>query len=124
LHGLAGMSRLGRYRWAGLGGLALVFTGLSGTSPLLAQAGWTDEELAASADMAASIDRHLADRWTAEGVEPASLATSAAFLRRASLDLTGSIPTVREVRDQLAANESLSGGDIAREELVDRLLAS
>lgn len=118
------MSRLGRYRWAGLWGLAALLVGLSGTSPLFAQGGWTDEQLAASAEMAAAIDRHLADRWKAEGVEPAPLVSNRAFLRRASLDLTGAIPTVREVREQLEADELLSGGNVARGELVDRLLAS
>ncbi|MEX2357827.1 MAG: DUF1549 domain-containing protein, partial [Pirellulaceae bacterium] len=118
------MSRLGRDRWAGLWGLAILFAVLSGTLPVLAEGGWSDEQLKASAEMAAKIDRHLADRWKAEGVQPAPLASSSAFLRRASLDLTGAIPTVREVRAQLKAEESQFGGDVARVELVDRLLGS
>lgn len=44
------------------------------------------------------IDELLAVRWKQAGVSPAPLAGDAEFLRRASLDLTGVIPSVSEVR--------------------------
>ncbi|MBI1901705.1 MAG: DUF1549 domain-containing protein [Planctomycetia bacterium] len=53
-------------------------------------------------EMAARIDALLAARWKQEGVTPAASASDAEFLRRASLDLTGTIPTVNEVREFLA----------------------
>jgi hypothetical protein len=53
-------------------------------------------------EMAARIDALVAQRWKQEGVDPAAPASDAEFLRRASLDLTGTIPAVNEVRQFLA----------------------
>jgi hypothetical protein len=48
--------------------------------------------------LAAAIDRHIAQRWTDSGSEPAPVADDAEFLRRVYLDLAGRIPTVEEAR--------------------------
>jgi hypothetical protein len=73
-------------------------------------AGWTT--------MTARIDDLLAQRWAQEGVRPAPKASDGEFLRRATLDLTGLIPTVQEVRAFLADTSRHK-----RFELVERLLA-
>jgi hypothetical protein len=54
-----------------------------------------------------------------QGIEPAAPADDTAFLRRATLDLAGRLPTVDEVRTFLESDDPQK-----REELVDRLLAS
>jgi hypothetical protein len=68
-------------------------------------------------EMAAHIDQSLAARWQQEGVKPAPPASDAEFLRRASLDLSGIIPTVHDVRQFLA-----DGSPDKRARLIERLL--
>src|SRR5438046_2008971 len=48
--------------------------------------------------LAEKIDQALAARWTVAGVDPASRADDATFLRRVYLDLAGRIPSVGEAR--------------------------
>ena len=72
-----------------------------------------------AAKLSAEIDRLLAKDWDAKFVEPAPLATDATFLRRASLDLIGRIPTIAEVRSFLSDTSADK-----RTQLIDRLLAS
>src|SRR6185436_12345865 len=48
------------------------------------------------------IDALLAEKWEESGVRPAPLCDDAEFLRRASLDLIGRVPTVAELRAFLA----------------------
>ncbi len=50
-------------------------------------------------DVAATIDRRLAEEWARSNVAPAEICEDATFLRRASLDLIGRIPTVAELRN-------------------------
>jgi hypothetical protein len=69
--------------------------------------------------LAGRIDRLLEARWAAAGVRPTAEADDAEFLRRVTLDLTGTIPTVPEVRDFLADRTPDK-----RQRLVARLLAS
>jgi len=66
----------------------------------------------------ALIDTALEARWTAANVRPNPAATDAEFLRRASLDLTGVIPSVHEVRTFLADPRPDK-----RSRLVDHLLS-
>ncbi len=63
------------------------------------------------------IDELAAAEWQKVGVEPAALCDDATFLRRVSLDLTGTLPTPEQVRAFLAANEPKK-----REKLIDALL--
>jgi hypothetical protein len=67
--------------------------------------------------LAARINQHLAAGWKAAGVEPAPLAGDAEFLRRASIDLAGRIPTVAEARAFLRDR-----APDKRERLIERLL--
>lgn len=69
--------------------------------------------------IAVRIDELLAADWARDGIAPAPDATDAEFLRRASLDLTGVIPTVGEARVFLADADPHK-----RHKLIDRLLAS
>lgn len=64
------------------------------------------------------INARIAERLSVESVEPAPAADDAEFLRRASLDLIGCIPTAEEVRAYLA-DTSLD----KPLKLVDRLIA-
>ncbi len=76
-------------------------------------------ELPSPAEVAARIDRHLEAAWTKAGVRPAPITGDSAFLRRASLDLIGRIPTVAETRAFLADSDSDK-----RAKLVDHLIDS
>lgn len=63
------------------------------------------------------IDRRLEGLWRADGVEPPPSCDDLTFLRRATLDLVGRVPTLAEIR----AFEKDQG---RRKALIDRLLAS
>ncbi len=75
---------------------------------------------AAAADgPSAAVDRAVAEQLARAGVAPAARCTDAVFIRRAYLDVTGTLPTAAEVRsflDDRAPDK--------REALVDRLLGS
>lgn len=65
----------------------------------------------------ALIDSHIESQWIARNVTPTEPADDAEFLRRVSLDITGRIPTVMEVREFLD-----DASPDKRRRLVDRLV--
>jgi len=64
------------------------------------------------------VDREVYAKLRALGVEPSGPASDAEFLRRVTLDVTGTLPTPGEIRSFLAEKSSDK-----RTETVDRLLA-
>lgn len=72
-----------------------------------------------AADLAATIDAFIAQKWQEEQVKPAPLADDAEFLRRVYLDLAGRIPSVAEARAFLD-----NTNPDKRRELVRQLLQS
>lgn len=66
---------------------------------------------------AASFDRHLLRQWRRLGVVPSAPADDATFLRRATIDICGSLPTSDEVAEYLADTRLDK-----RSRLIDRLL--
>jgi len=66
-----------------------------------------------------AIDRYILARLEKEGLAPSRQADRVTLIRRLSLDLTGLLPTPKEVDNFLADNS-----DQAYEKLVERLLAS
>ncbi|MBM3457397.1 MAG: DUF1553 domain-containing protein [Armatimonadetes bacterium] len=68
------------------------------------------------------VDRRLRREWRRMGLLPSPPCTDAEFLRRASLDLTGALPTAEEAERFLSecAGETRPGA--ARARLIDRLL--
>jgi hypothetical protein len=77
---------------------------------------WALLALAAPAQDAPSIDSILRSSWKEKGIEPAARCSDAEFLRRASLDLLGRIPSVPELVAFLARPD--------RAARVDEMLAS
>lgn len=65
------------------------------------------------------IDRLVAAKWQTLGLLPSEVCSDGDFLRRATIDLAGRLPTVDEAREFLA-NSSLD----KRQQLIDRLLDS
>jgi hypothetical protein len=70
-----------------------------------------------TAGVVAQLDAIFETAWREAGIAPASLADDATFLRRVTLDLTGSIPSATEVRTFLADKRSDK-----RARVVDELL--
>jgi hypothetical protein len=104
---------------AGLAGAACSSTQPGSKGPAGAGA-QSRAEAAAAGD---ALDALIADWWRRAGVTPAAPAGDGEFLRRASLDLIGRVPTLAEVRAYADAAPPGAGPD-RRARLVDRLLAS
>jgi hypothetical protein len=68
---------------------------------------------------AGEIDRLAAEKWKKLGLRPSPVCDDATFLRRATVDVCGRLPTVEEARTFLADTSSDK-----REKLIDRLLDS
>lgn len=65
------------------------------------------------------IDRYLTRNWNDQDIVPAPVASDAEFLRRASLDLTGVVPTVARAREFFADDAADK-----RSLVIDELLRS
>lgn len=70
-------------------------------------------------DIAKEIDRNLVKEWSIRGIQPTPMASDWEFLRRATLDLIGRIPTLEEIK----AYEKDKSPD-KKSKLLDRLLGS
>jgi hypothetical protein len=93
----------------------LVVLGILGGSP----GGEESAKSATSArQVAAAIDRHIAAKLQEEKIDASPRCSDAEFLRRASLDLVGVIPTAEAARTFLDSHEPDK-----RERLIDELLA-
>ena len=68
-------------------------------------------------ELAHWIDERFAEAWREAKIEPPGLIDDATFLKRTSLDLAGSIPSVSQARDFLGYD-----GEHRRGNLVDRML--
>lgn len=80
--------------------------------------GVTDRAVARDA-LVSRIDGWIAAGWQRASVEPAAPSSDAEFLRRVTLDLTGVVPRVAEVRSFLA-----DSAPDKRQRAIDRLLES
>jgi hypothetical protein len=65
------------------------------------------------------VDRFTAKKWRELGITPSELCTDEQFVRRASLDITGTLPTPDAVRKFVADKDPAK-----RDKLVDRLVDS
>jgi hypothetical protein len=93
---------------------------LAGVCPLLHAASPTPTSTKQeAAELATRVDQLIGARLASEKVAPAPLADDAEFLRRISLDLTGRIPTVAQVRAFLQDQSPAK-----RQRLVDEMLNS
>lgn len=63
------------------------------------------------------VDKHTQKKWQELGIVPSSLSTDEQFLRRVSLDLTGTLPTPLQIKDFMADNSKDK-----RDKFIDRLL--
>ncbi|HET6574710.1 MAG TPA: DUF1549 domain-containing protein [Fimbriiglobus sp.] len=63
------------------------------------------------------VDVHAAKKWTQLGIAPSALCTDEQFVRRAYLDVTGTLPTAQEV-----AKFAADGDPAKRDKLIDRLV--
>lgn len=64
------------------------------------------------------VDRLVVEKWKKLGLIPSDVSDDAAFLRRVSIDLVGTIPTVREIEEFLADQSPDK-----RSKKIDELLA-
>jgi hypothetical protein len=75
------------------------------------------------AELAAWIDAKLEATWRAKGLPPREVAADEVFLRRAYLELTGTIPSVAEARDFLESTSGNKRGELVRTLLNDKRFA-
>src|SRR4051794_38355609 len=96
--------------------LALV---IAVAAPLVSCQAQAGERGGGPAELAALIDQHIQSRLNSEGLQPASLADDAEFLRRVYLDLHGVVPRHDDAKRFLADSDPSK-----RARVVDGLLAS
>src|SRR5262245_41282411 len=75
------------------------------------------------AELAAWIDARLEAAWRAKGLPPREVASDEVFLRRACLELTGTIPSVAEARDFLDSTSANKREQLVRSLLDDKRFA-
>jgi hypothetical protein len=81
--------------------------------------GGSRTEVALDPDRMPTVDRHIYGELQARGITPARRSSDLEFLRRASLDLTGRLPSPEEVNAFIASEDANK-----RANLVDSLLRS
>ena len=64
------------------------------------------------------VDRFTRKKWQELGIVPSELSTDEQFLRRVSLDITGTLPTPEKVKAFLADTDPNK-----RDKMIDQLLA-
>lgn len=64
------------------------------------------------------VDQHTSKKWKDLGLVPSELSTDEAFVRRVYLDLTGSLPTPKQVVE-FVANKDAKKRDVLIDQLVD-----
>jgi hypothetical protein len=102
-------------RWLFSSVIAL-FSAIALPCPIFAQSFQPRNE---ALEMSARIDELIGDQLRAHGIDPAPPASNSEILRRLSLDLTGVVPPVSEVRSYLSSQDSLKYRN-----LVEQLLNS
>ena len=109
----------GRVEVRDLPGLAAVMARYQGQVAVFRATVPTGLAVAMPADFAPAsfIDTLLLKQWQALGVSPSESCTDAEFIRRAAVDITGTLPTAEEVRAFVADADPAK-----RARLVDRLL--
>jgi hypothetical protein len=118
---VAGVEPGGRVQTRSLAGQAAIMARYQGqvavfraTVPLSPPDGPSAEPVPGS-----PVDAAVSRQWRALGIDPSPLCGDAVFLRRASLDITGTLPTAEQTRLFLADPDPAK-----RAKLVDRLLDS
>lgn len=69
-----------------------------------------------------TVDQLAMNKWRKLGIAPSPRCSDAEFIRRASLDLIGTLPTPEEVRDYLADGSPGENNADKRSRLIDKLL--
>src|SRR5262245_63028055 len=75
------------------------------------------------AELAAWIDAKLEASWRAKGLPVRDMVSDEVFLRRAYLELTGTIPSVAEARDFLESTSASKREQLVRSLLDDKRFA-
>jgi hypothetical protein len=65
------------------------------------------------------VDKHTLAKWKSLGIVPSDTCTDEQFVRRATLDITGTMPTPQQVKDFVADTDGNK-----RDKLIDKLLES
>ncbi len=97
--------------------LALVLIVASSVTAEEPAAARPDDSRLTTENLALWIDERFAAAWLESKIEPTEVIDDATFLKRVSLDLAGSIPSVSQARDFLGYE-----GEHRRGTLVDRML--
>ena len=87
-------------------------TAREGAEPRPARVRPTDEAVRSEAAVGAAVDAHIEGRLAEAGLTPAPLADDATFLRRVSLDLQGTVPTVDAVHAFTGSQRATKRADL------------